>query len=175
MLDALDDQLPLQDFFIEKHGFKYLYEFAATSVDLGYEFSLLGHSNPSMAVLEINTGTCGTTSGALAALQSVEGICLYSRYTFASQSPDILTEARENFGSLREFHTVSLKPTSRTSDQGFASESYDLVIIPSVSGPGVSILLPRIDHFICRTSLRISHRRLFQAIYNLCLFQAVGY
>ncbi|KAJ5097819.1 type I iterative polyketide synthase [Penicillium argentinense] len=131
VLDALDDQVSLTELFMDHSGFKSLYEFTATSVDLGYTFSLLGHANPTMTILEINPGTCGTTSGALAALKSEEGTSLFSRYTFASQSSDLLTEANEQFGNIDGFSTAVLDPKLPISAQRFKLKSYDLVIVPS--------------------------------------------
>lgn len=140
VLDALDDHVSLTELFMDRSGFKSLYEFTATSVDLGYTFSLLGHANPAMTILEINSGTCGTTSGALAALKSEEGTRLFSRYTFASQSVDLLAEANEQFGSIDGFSSVVLDAKLPLSAQGLKSENYDLVIIPSVSS---SCCIPR--------------------------------
>ncbi|KAJ5161517.1 type I iterative polyketide synthase, partial [Penicillium capsulatum] len=131
VLDALDDQVSLPEFFVERGGFKALYEFTATNVDLSYLFSLLGHANPSMAILEINSGTCGTTSGALAALRSEEGTRQFSKYELASQSSDLLNEANELFGKVDGFKSVSLHPDHRISGEQFETGCYDLVIIPS--------------------------------------------
>lgn len=133
VLDVLDDQVPFPELFIDHSGLKSLYEFAATTIDLGYAFSLLGHQNSSMAILEINSGTCGTTSGTLAALRSEEGTRLFSKYTFATHSSDLLAEASEIFADIDGFSPVSLDSNSRISAQGFEPKSYDLVIIPSVS------------------------------------------
>ena len=132
-LDAIDDQTSLTELFIDHGVFKSLYEFTATSVDLGYTFSLLGHANPTMAILEINSGTCGTTSGVLTALQTEEGARLFSRYTLASQSSDLLTEANEQFRDVDGFSSAVLDAKLQFSAQGFKPESYDLIIIPSVS------------------------------------------
>jgi hypothetical protein len=139
VLDAIDDQTSLTELFINHGGFKSLYEFTATSVDLGYTFSLLGHSNPTMAILEINSSTCGTTSGVLTALQSEEGPRLFSRYTLASQSSDLLTEANEQFRDVDGFSSAVLDAKLQLSAQEFMPESYDLVIIPSVSSQCLSI------------------------------------
>lgn len=133
VIDALDDQVPFWELLMDDGGFKSIYEFAATRVDLGHTFLLLGHSNPYMAVLEINSSTCGTTSGALDALRSDEGVRLYSKYTFASQSSDLLKEAGEKFGDIGAFSCLPLDPTRDLVAQGFELGTYDLVIIPSVS------------------------------------------
>lgn len=140
VLETLDEPCSSTEFFIDHNGFKSLYEFTATSVDLGYTFSLLGHANPTMTILEINSGTCGTTSGALAALRSEEGTRLFSRYIFASQSSDLLSEANEQFGNVSGFSSAVLNAKLPFSAQEFESGSYDLIIIPSVS-PGA--LKPR--------------------------------
>ncbi|KAJ5217474.1 type I iterative polyketide synthase [Penicillium citrinum] len=131
VLDAIDDQDSFTELFIDDRGFKSLYEFTATKVDLGYTFSLLGHANPSMAILEINPSTCGTTSGMLTALQSEEGTRLFSTYTLASQSSDLLTEANEQFRNVEGFSSALLDPEVEFSEHDFTPESYDLIIIPS--------------------------------------------
>ncbi|KAJ5888153.1 type I iterative polyketide synthase [Penicillium taxi] len=131
ILDAIDDQVPLSELLMDERGFRSLYEFAATNVDLGQTFSLLGHSNPSLAVLEVNPGTCGTTSGALVTLRSGDGIRLYSKYTVASDCSNLRTEAIDRFGETEGFSCVALNPKITIGAHGFDSKSYDLIIIPN--------------------------------------------
>jgi SAM-dependent methyltransferase len=131
ILDAIDDQVPISDLLMDNRGFRSLWEFAAINTNHGQMFCLLGHSNPSLAVLEVNPSTCGTTSGALVVLQSVDGVPLYSKYTVASDSTDIRTEALDRFGETEGFSSVALNPKVAIGAHDFASKSYDLIILPN--------------------------------------------
>ncbi|CAG8370997.1 unnamed protein product [Penicillium salamii] len=131
ILDSIGDQIPLSDMLMDGQGMRSLYEFATTNVDFGQMFALLGHLNPSIAVLELNPGTCGGISGALAALQSPEGVRLYSKYTVASQSLEVRTEAIDRFGETEGFSCVPLDPQTTIAAHDFETGSYDLIIIPS--------------------------------------------
>lgn len=130
ILDAIDDQVPISDLLMDNGGFRSLWDFAAINVNYAQMLRLLGHSNPSLAVLEVNPSTCGTTSAALVILQSVDGVRLYSKYTMASDSTDIRTEALDRFGETEGFSSVALSPKVAIGAHDFASKSYDLIILP---------------------------------------------
>lgn len=109
------------------------YEFTATCIDIGYAFSLLGHSNPSLRVLEIDPTTTGTTAAALCSLQTGAGLRLFSKYTVSTDFPELIKGIRKSFGDNDRLEVRYFNPLVDIQDQGFEPASYDLIIIPNVS------------------------------------------
>ncbi|GFF29324.1 lovastatin nonaketide synthase [Aspergillus udagawae] len=130
-LDVIENKTPLMDFFIGDAGFKSFYELIANCMDLGYAFSLLGHSNPAQRILEVKSSTCGATAGILSSLYSAEGVRSFKKYTLAAKSSELLVEHNDRFKDVDGFDCAVLDLASSPIDQGFEAASYDLIIIPS--------------------------------------------
>ncbi|KAI9374619.1 ketoacyl-synt-domain-containing protein [Aspergillus egyptiacus] len=149
-LDAVEDQTTMVDYFMDDAGFRSIYEFAVTWVDLGNFFSLLGHSNPTLRVLDIGSETLGTTAGVLSCLCSAHGRRLYSKYTFTSASSSRVEEASERFGDVDAFEARVFDPEKDAPEQGFAANSFHLIILPNnlASECDIQVALPNIRRLL---------------------------
>lgn len=133
VLDALEGEISPMEFFMEDEGWRSVYEFAATWADWSKFLTLLGHSNPSMKVLEIGAGVGGATAAIVNALHTQEKVRQYSKYIFSDASRDRVTEAKEMFSKNQAFEYEVLDINRDPFEQGFVKESYDLIIISDVS------------------------------------------
>ena len=100
---------------------------------------LLAHKNPSMSILEIGAGTGGATLPILNVLSnSAQGSAQqdsfrYQHYTYTDLSPGVFEAAQEQFQAHSEkmsFRTLDIG--KNTSQQGFESSQYDLIIASAV-------------------------------------------
>lgn len=110
--------------------------------DLTKVFSLLGHANPLMRVLEIGAGTGSMSEMALSSLRSPTGAQLFSRYVFTDISAGFFATAQEKFKGQANMEYRTLDITRDPTEQGFEAHSFDLIIASNVSelctlsGPG---------------------------------------
>ncbi|KAK2781485.1 Type I Iterative PKS [Onygenales sp. PD_12] len=124
----LEDNM-LEQYYNEFDSFRRNYAQAAICLDK------MGHQNPNMQILEIGAGTGGVT---LPVLQNMGGgdtgkIQRFSKYTYTDISSGFFEKARDKFRAWGEFITyrclnISVDP----SDQGYESNSYDLIIASNV-------------------------------------------
>lgn len=128
---ASGERSPVAD-LIESNALFTLYERAAEFADWGLFFSLLGHSNPTMRILEIGAGTGGTTARVFSLLKAKDGPA-FSSYTITDSVPSFLTAAEETFQDIPGIEYKQLDITSDPLGQGFEYHSYDLVIASNVS------------------------------------------
>ncbi|TEA15218.1 Highly reducing polyketide synthase alt5 [Colletotrichum sidae] len=102
---------------------------------------LVADKTPGLEILEIGAGTGGTTYHVLERLRRADGGPSSSsssksraaRYTFTDISPGFLAKAAERFSadaSVMEFATLDIE--DEPAEQGFAPESYDLVVCANV-------------------------------------------
>jgi SAM-dependent methyltransferase len=120
------------ELLVRDDGLTNLYKFYQEMWDCKDFFSLLGHAKPTLKVLEIGAGTGGTTAGVLEDLKSPEGVRTYSRYSFTDISSGFFVAAKERFKDYQGIDFAVLDISKDPIDQGFESESYDLIIASNV-------------------------------------------
>jgi ubiquinone/menaquinone biosynthesis C-methylase UbiE len=97
---------------------------------------LFAHKNPRARILEVGAGTGGCTEAVLDALREQDTLGLHYRcasYDFTDISSGFFEAARERFkevGDVMEFKKLNIERDP--SEQGFESNSYDLVIASQV-------------------------------------------
>lgn len=91
-------------------------------------FSLLGHSNPMLRVLTIGIGNGLAVTQALCGLTSKNGTPMYSKCIVTDRSEDEIRRAKETLSWAPEIQYEPLDIARSPLEQGFAAESYDLVI-----------------------------------------------
>ena len=129
----LEGAIDSVEILIQDEGLTNLYSFYQEMWDCEKLFELLGHSKPTLRILEVGAGTGGTTGGVLRTLHSDQGERLYSQYCFTDISPGFFPAAKERFKefSALEFRTLDISKDPTT--QGFEPESFDLIIASNVS------------------------------------------
>ncbi|GAB1218268.1 hypothetical protein ATERTT37_007522 [Aspergillus terreus] len=154
ILDSVDDLLEERvepiDLLMEDGGLKAFYDVQSGEIRWGRYLSLLGHSNPSIRVLEVGGGTGGDTAVALNGLTPDNENWLYSKYTFTDISPGFLGEAKERFKSYGNMEYKTLDISRDPVEQGFEEGSYDLVIASNVihATPKISETLANIKRLL---------------------------
>ena len=121
------------EILLQDDGLKSIYDYQDL-LDCRDYFALLGHSNPTIRILEIGAGTGGTTAGVLRDLRSRFGERTYSTYTYTDISPGFFVAAKDRF---ENYHNIEYKVLDISKDpieQGFQSESYDFILASNV-GP----------------------------------------
>ena len=112
-----------------------LYNYLASPKSWEKFLSLLVHSNPRLRVLEIGGGTGATTAMMLNSLRSEERLPAYSSYTFSDISPSALKAAKERFKEHQDVLYKALDISTDPFQQGYESDSYDVIIASNVSSP----------------------------------------
>ena len=101
-------------------------------LDHGQFFRLLGHSNPSMRILEIGAGTGGFTSTILPALTQPGRSSMFSTYTYTDISSGFFKASKERFRAYPNLEYVVLDINQNPAAQGLQSNSYDIVVAANV-------------------------------------------
>jgi len=109
-----------------------LYALTGARIDSSEFFVTVGHSNPTLRVLEIGAGTGGTTLIALDALTSINSEPMYSSYTFTDISSGFFAAAKERFSGFPGLEFKILDIGKDPVDQGFELGTYDLIIASNV-------------------------------------------
>ncbi|KAI6513695.1 Type I Iterative PKS [Pyricularia oryzae] len=94
---------------------------------------LIADKSPGLHILEIGAGTGGTTYHVLERLRNPDGTSKAARYFFSDISPGFLAKAADRFqtdASVMEFGTCNIENDPLT--QGFAPESFDLIVCANV-------------------------------------------
>ncbi|KAB8261609.1 hypothetical protein BDV32DRAFT_137194 [Aspergillus pseudonomiae] len=118
----------------QEGGLHTLYETFYYNNELCNFFTLLHHSNPMLRILEIGAGTGGSTTYILKALLSENGRRPYSQYMCTDISSSFLDRTREAFKDHKNTEFQLLDIAVEPSEQGFQSQSYDVVIASNVLG-----------------------------------------
>lgn len=116
-----------------EQGIHQLHNFFGSRFDYREFLELLGHSNPTMRILEIGGSSGGLTQSILDGLTIVDDERRYIRYVYTDASDDAFETVKEAF---RKHENVDFKVLDLTKDpikQGFVSESFDVVIASNVS------------------------------------------
>ncbi|KAL8402829.1 hypothetical protein RB596_009256 [Gaeumannomyces avenae] len=94
----------------------------------------LAHRNPKMKILEVGSGTGGTTGHVLDTLANVaDGTRRFGHYDFTDISPSFFENAREAFKDHEENMSYRILNIDKDpAEQGFEAGSYDLVLAANV-------------------------------------------
>ncbi|OJZ90228.1 hypothetical protein ASPFODRAFT_56562 [Aspergillus luchuensis CBS 106.47] len=98
----------------------------------GSFFATMGHTRPTIKVLEIGAGTGSTTARALKSLVTDDAVRMYSQYTFTDISPGFFATAKEQFQGYEQIDFRVLDITRDIEEQGFSPHSFDLIIADNV-------------------------------------------
>lgn len=93
---------------------------------------LAGHEKPNLKVLEIGSGTGGTTATILPDLKSAYGERMYNTYTFTDISPGFFPGAKDRFKEYPGMEYAILDISKDPLEQGFVAGQYDLIIACNV-------------------------------------------
>ncbi|KAL1597236.1 hypothetical protein SLS60_008818 [Paraconiothyrium brasiliense] len=126
------DRISGIELLLPNNGLASIYTFYQDMVDFSEFFELLGHWQPTMRVLEVGAGTGGTTSWILKALQSAEGVRLFSNYQYTDISAGFFPTAKEKFKEFAGIEYSVLDISKDVVEQGFEPETYDIVIASNV-------------------------------------------
>ncbi|CAG8152229.1 unnamed protein product [Penicillium salamii] len=91
----------------------------------------LTHSKPNLRVLEIGSGTGGSTAKVLRLLKP-DNKALYSTYTFTDISSGFFVAAKKRFESYPNIEYKTLDISKDPSEQGFEDHKYDLILATNV-------------------------------------------
>jgi hypothetical protein len=116
---------------IENQSLTRLYN---TGSQRNYEgfLKLLGHSRPSLKIIEIGAGTGATTARVLLSLNPPGSNRQYSRYTFTDISASFFQPAKERFKAHEALDFAVLDISRPPTEQGIDAESFDLVVASNV-------------------------------------------
>lgn len=109
-----------------------LYSITGDRINSSEFFVTLGHTYPTLRVLEIGAGTGGTTMVALKALTSINKEPMYSRYTFTDISSGFFNAAADRFKDFPGMEFKTLDISKDPVEQGFELGNYDLIIASNV-------------------------------------------
>jgi NADPH:quinone reductase-like Zn-dependent oxidoreductase/SAM-dependent methyltransferase len=96
--------------------------------DYSQYLALLGHSNPTMKVLEIGAGRADMTGEVLRGLIGSDGERMYVRYVYTDASESSFEAAQERFKNYEKIEYKVLDISKDAVEQGFEAESYDLIV-----------------------------------------------
>ena len=102
---------------------------------LGCYLDLLAHQNPRTKILEVGSGTGATTLSIMKALRShedIQGARRFTEYHFTDISPAFFEKAQEIFNGFPGIIYEQLDIERDPQTQGFALETYDLIIAANV-------------------------------------------
>ncbi|EME79084.1 uncharacterized protein MYCFIDRAFT_166988 [Pseudocercospora fijiensis CIRAD86] len=88
----------------------------------------LGHTKPTMRILELGAGTDMTTATILQDVNRPECPVSYQKYTFTDVSSSRISAAKESCPDVANLEFATLDINQDPLKQGFEEESYDLVI-----------------------------------------------
>jgi acyl transferase domain-containing protein/NADPH:quinone reductase-like Zn-dependent oxidoreductase/SAM-dependent methyltransferase len=94
---------------------------------------LIADKRPGLHILEIGAGTGGTTYHVLDRLRNPDGSSKAAQYFFTDISPAFLAKAADRFNedaSIMQFGTLNIE--NEPVEQGFSSESFDLIVCANV-------------------------------------------
>ncbi|KAI9658048.1 MAG: Type I Iterative PKS [Bathelium mastoideum] len=130
--DIFNEKTEAIDVLLQDGGLWNIYNFHQDVWDCRKYFEQLGHSIPTLKILEIGAGTGGTTAGLLKELVAPSGENLYSRYCFTDISAGFLVSAKERFKEYQNIDYAVLDISQDPSNQGFELGSYDLIVASNV-------------------------------------------
>ncbi|KAM7191535.1 Acyl transferase domain containing protein [Rhypophila sp. PSN 637] len=148
------------DLLIHDNTLAGIYDWMNAIWDYTNFFTLLGHSQPQMRILEIGAGTGGLTSRILPLLCSNNGGVrerLYQSYTFTDVSSGFFPAAQKRFADYEGVEYKVLDISSDPLTQGFEEGSYDLIIASNVlhATPDLRVTLEHVRKLVHPTRGRM--------------------
>lgn len=122
---------------------------------------LLGHSKPTLKILEIGAGTGGLTALIMEALHTSYDERMYSKYTYTDISAGFFVAAKERFKHMPGVEYAVLDISRDPLSQDFEAGAYDLIIASNVLHATPS-LEQTLRH--CRTLLQPRGRLFLQEL-----------
>ncbi|PGH15407.1 erythronolide synthase, modules 3 and 4 [Helicocarpus griseus UAMH5409] len=132
VLNMIEERASLVDFLIEDGIWSFLYGYVIAWTDWSNFFSMLGHSNSTLNVIEIDGSGGAATAAAISSLHTQDGIPLYSAYTFTDASPDRVAKAKDMFSGNKNLHFTVLDINKNPAEQGFEGRRYDVVAVSNM-------------------------------------------
>lgn len=120
------------ELLLPNSGLSSIYAFYQDMTSLTPFFSALGHSQPTLRVLEIGAGTGGTTAHILGALQSDTGTRMFETYMYTDVSAGFFPAAKEKFNDFAGLEYKVLDISKDIEEQGFEPGMYDVVVASNV-------------------------------------------
>lgn len=120
------------ELLLPNSGLSSIYTFYQDMTSLTPFFSALGHSQPTLRVLEIGAGTGGTTAHILSALQSDTGARTFQTYMYTDISAGFFPAAKEKFKEFAGLEYKVLDISKDIEEQGFDVGAYDIVVASNV-------------------------------------------
>lgn len=120
-------------------GLRQVLKYISAQCDYKPFLELLGHSNPTMKVLEIGAGAAGLTLDILRGLTNKAGERTYSQYVYSDMTNYTFESAKE---ALKGHENIEFKIFNVSKDplaQDFDVESFDLIIAPNAIHTAPSI------------------------------------
>ncbi|KAJ3577384.1 hypothetical protein NPX13_g3183 [Xylaria arbuscula] len=106
--------------------------YSSDSFMCGKFVRLLCHKRPNLRILEVGAGTGATTELILRDLTDGSSLPFYSQYMFTDISAGFFSQARERFPYAANIDFQVLDISKEPLAQGFAAESYDLILAANV-------------------------------------------
>jgi SAM-dependent methyltransferase len=122
---------------------------------------LLGHSKPTLRVLEISASTSSLTALIIEALHTSYDKRIYSKYTYTDISAGFFVAAQERFMNMPGVEYAVLDISQDLTAQGFEASAYNLIIASNVLHATPS-LEETLRH--CRTLLHPQGRLFLQEL-----------
>lgn len=113
-------------------GLRKIYDFPRELWDCREFFELLGHTKPSLRILEIGAGTGGTAAVVLDCLSTQTEERRYFEYCYTDISAEFFVAAQGRFKAFPNVDYKVLDISKDPMDQGFQPESYDLILASNV-------------------------------------------
>ncbi|GLA46024.1 putative PKS/NRPS-like protein biosynthetic cluster [Aspergillus niger] len=133
-------------------------EWLQSQCDWSYFLSLLGHSNPTIRVLEIGSGTGASTIAVLQHLRSPEGVRHYSQYTVTEAREASLKAVQKNLQHNEDLTYTLLDISVDPEAQGFDLHSYDLIIASNLhTAPRLGTALQHIRQLLAPNGRLLLH------------------
>ncbi|KAH7400779.1 hypothetical protein DE146DRAFT_653958 [Phaeosphaeria sp. MPI-PUGE-AT-0046c] len=120
------------EILLPNSGLASIYTFYQDMTSLTPFFNALGHSQPTLRVLEIGAGTGGTTAHILSALQSDTGTRMFGTYMYTDISAGFFPAAKEKFKEYAGLEYKVLDISKDVVEQGFEAGTYDIVVASNV-------------------------------------------
>ncbi|KAM4066282.1 polyketide synthase dehydratase [Hirsutella rhossiliensis] len=132
LADIVQGSVNFLDLLLQDNLLQQIYDWMNDLLDASNYFSLLGHSQPQLKILEIGAGTGGLTSKILQSLRSETGERLYLSYTFTDVSSGFFPKARDRFKDYYGIKYCVLDIAQNPMEQGFKEAEFDLIVASNV-------------------------------------------
>nr|ALQ33027.1 putative polyketide synthase [Fusarium subglutinans] len=120
--------------------------YSLTTFDYSKFLRVLSHTRPTLKILEVGAGTGGTTETILRGLSQIRHLPGYSVYTYTDVSAGFFPAAKDRFSNAPNMEFKVLDVSQDPLEQGFQSETYDLIVAANVlhATPSLHVTLSNI-------------------------------